>query len=426
MPTDPYGNPLHTTSAAARDAYCEALVAYLDALPGVDEALDRAISADPQFAQAYMLKARNAQVFARMTDARALMAQAVGKARDLSGQARAQIDIFDHLINGRPREGYAAVRAHLLEYPRDALVAQTCLGVFSLIGFSGQPGREAEHLALAEMLAPAYGQDGWFRAQLAFAQMEAGQLAPAERAIDAALAQRPRSAHGAHIRAHLFYETGQTAAGRDYLSDWLAGYDRAGMMHCHNSWHVALWSLAVGDIDRMWQIADHDLSPDASQSPPLNILTDLASLYWRAELAGQAVAPDRWARLSDYAARAFPEPALGFADIHAALAHAMAGQDEPLMRILENARGPAADQVAPCASAFRAIARQDWSGAEAALLPVMAQHERLGGSRAQRDLLDYTLLHALIRQGKPDEARRLLATRRPLTDSRGAVAGLAA
>ncbi|SDN29277.1 hypothetical protein SAMN05216196_10153 [Lutimaribacter pacificus] len=426
MLTDPYGNPLHTTDPAARDAYAEALLAYLDALPGVDGALERAIAADPGFAQAHMLKARNAQVFARMDEARTLMAQAVEKGRDLTGQARGQIAVFDHLVNGRPREGYEAVRAHLRDHPRDALVAQTCLGVFSLIGFSGQPGREAEHLAFAETLAPAYGQDGWFLAQLAFAQMEAGQLAPAERAIGAALAQRPRSGHGAHIRAHLFYEMGETAEGRDYLSDWLAGYDRAGMMHCHNSWHVALWSLAMGDTARMWQIADRDLAPDTSQGPPLNILTDLASLYWRAEMAGQAVSPARWARLSEYAARAFPAPALGFADIHAALAHAMAGQDEPLMKIIEGAKGPAADQVAPCATAFRAIAAQDWAGAEAALLPVMADHARLGGSRAQRDLLDYTLLHALIRQGKAGEARRLLVTRRPLTDSRGAVRGLAA
>ncbi|WP_137700537.1 tetratricopeptide repeat protein [Marimonas lutisalis] len=426
MLTDNYGNPLHTKNATAREAYDNALVAYLEALPGVDAALDRAIAADDGFALAYALKARNAQVFARMGEARALMAQAMETGAGLKGQARAHLEIFDHLINSRVREGYAMVRAHLLEYPRDALVAQTCMGVFSLIGFSGQPGREAEYLAIAEQLAPAYGQDGWFLSQLAFAQMEAGQLKPAEASIEASLNLRPRSAHGAHIRAHLYYEMGQTQDGRDYLSDWMAGYARDGMMHCHNSWHVALWSLGLGDTARMWAIADADLAPGASQSPSLNILTDLASLYWRAEMAGEAVAPDRWAALSDYAAQAFPNPALGFADIHAALAHAMAGQDEPLMKIIEGAKGPAADLVTPCAEGFRAMAAQDWAGAEAALVPVMAGHERLGGSRAQRDLLEYTLLQALIRQGKADEARRLLAMRRPLTDSAGAVQGLAA
>ncbi|MDQ2088776.1 tetratricopeptide repeat protein [Marimonas arenosa] len=426
MLTDQYDNPLHTQSPAARDAYVEGLTAYLEALAGVDDAFDRAIAADPEFALAYAAKARNAQVYARMGEAKALMAEAMAKGAGLTGQALAHLEIFDHLINSRVREGYTAVRAHLLEFPRDALVAQSCLGVFSLIGFSGQPGREAEHLALAEMLAPAYGQDGWFLGQLAFAQMEAGQLGPAESSIETALALRPRSAHGSHIRAHLYYEAGQTGDGLAYLSDWMTGYDRSGMMHCHNSWHCALWSVLSGDDARMWQIVDRDLQPERSQSPALNILTDLASLYYRAGLTGVEIAPERWVQLSDYAAGAFPRPGLGFADIHAALAHAMAGQDEPLMRIVEGAKGPAADQVAPCARAFRAIAVQDWAGAEAELIPVMADHARLGGSRAQRDLLEYTLLHALIRQGKADEARRLLSLRRPLTDSSGAVQGLAA
>ena len=426
MLTDAYGNPLHTESAAARDAYVEGMTAFLEALPGVEAAYDRAIAADPGFAMAYAAKARNAQVFARMGEAKALMAQAMELGAGLTGQARAHLEIFDHLINSRVREGYAAVRAHLLEFPRDAMVAQTCLGVFSLIGFSGQPGREAEHLALAEMLAPAYGADGWFLAQLAFAQMEAGQLAPAEVSIAASLDMRPRSGHGSHIRAHLFYEAGQTGEGLAYLTGWMKDYDRTGMMHCHNSWHCALWSLGQGDAAGMWQIVDRDLLPEVSVSPALNILTDLASLYWRADLAGVAVAPERWSALSDYAGRAFPKPGLGFADVHAALTHAMAGRDEPLMRIAEGAKGPVADQVAPCARAFRAVAKQDWAGAEAELIPVMADHARLGGSRAQRDLLELTLLNVLIRQGKAGEARRLLAMRRPLADIAGAVQGLAA
>ena len=68
----------------------------------------------------------------------------------------------------------------------------------------------------------------------------------------------------------------------------------------------------------------------------------------------------------------------------------------------------------------------DKAGAEAELIPVMADHARLGGSRAQRDLLELTLVNVLIRQGKAGEARRLLAMRRPLADIAGAVQGLAA
>ncbi len=424
MLRDHYGNPLHTQSDAARDAYVEGLRAYLEAQPGVEAAVARAIAADEGFALAHVLGARNAQSYARMGEAKARIARAVEVGTSLTGQAGAHLAIFTHLINGRVREGYAAVRAHLVDHPRDALVAQTCLGVFSLIGFSGRPGREAEHLSLAEALAPAYGADGWFLAQLAFAQMEAGQLGPAEASIGASLERSPRSGHGAHIRAHLFYEKGETGAGLDYLSEWMEGYDRAGLMHCHNAWHCALWALATGDAARMWAIADADLAPERSQSPPLNVLTDLASLYWRAGLAGLAVAPERWARLSEYAMRAFPAPALGFADIHAAMAHAMAGCEESLNLIVEGARGPAADLVAPCARAFGAMAARDWARAEAELVPLMAWHERLGGSRAQRDLLEQSLMHVLIRQGRPDEARRLLAMRRPRIDAARALAGI--
>lgn len=426
MLSDAYGNPLHTASVAARDAYVEGMTAFLEALPGVDAALDRAIAADEGFALAWAAKARHAQVMGRMDVARALMAKAMHHGHGIAGPARAHLEIMNDLIDGRARAAHDAVRTHLLAHPRDAMMAQTCLGVFSLIGFSGQPGREADHLALAESLAPAYGDDGWFLAQLAFAQMEAGQLGPADASITASLARRPRSAHGAHIRAHLYYEEGHSADGLAYLSDWMAGYARDGMMHCHNSWHCALWALGTGDEARMWAIADADLDPATSQSPALNILTDLAALYHRAALRGVEVSAERWARLSQWAAEAFADPGLGFADIHAALAHAMAGREAALARIVDGARGPAADLVAPCAQAFGAMAAQDWAGAEAALIPVMADHARLGGSRAQRDLLELTLLNVLLRQGKAGEARRLLAMRRPRPDLGRAVQGLAA
>ena len=44
----------------------------------------------------------------------------------------------------------------------------------------------------------------------------------------------------------------------------------------------------------------------------------------------------------------------------------------------------------------------------------LADHARLGGSRAQRDLLEFALLSALLKLGNSDEARRMLAMRRPV------------
>jgi hypothetical protein len=58
--------------------------------------------------------------------------------------------------------------------------------------------------------------------------------------------------------------------------------------------------------------------------------------------------------------------------------------------------------------AFGAFARGDW---EAILAPVFDQHVRIGGSRAQRDLVELTLLAAYQRAGRAGDARALLARR---------------
>ena len=89
--------------------------------------------------------------------------------------------------------------------------------------------------------------------------MEAGQPGPAEANIEHALNLRPDSAHSAHVRAHLHYETGETQAGLVYLEGFWKGYSETALMHCHISWHIAIWALAEGNIEQMWRVFDVQL-----------------------------------------------------------------------------------------------------------------------------------------------------------------------
>ncbi|MEX2520778.1 MAG: tetratricopeptide repeat protein, partial [Paracoccaceae bacterium] len=114
-----------------------------------------------------------------------------------------------------------------------------------------------------------------------------------------------------------------------------------------------------------------------------------------------------------------------FADAHAALAHAMAGNGEALARISSGAKGPMACLVRALAGGFGALAAGDWAAAAAHLTGAMTDHARLGGSRAQRDLIEFAMAAALLRMGRAEEARRLLAMRRPVSTPPGAVKGLA-
>jgi hypothetical protein len=76
------------------------------------------------------------------------------------------------------------VRAHALEYRRDALPLSLALGVFGLLGFSGRRDHHEAQLALLEELAPRWGDDWWFLGYLGWAYIETGcEGDPAGRAL---------------------------------------------------------------------------------------------------------------------------------------------------------------------------------------------------------------------------------------------------
>lgn len=415
MQTDRYDNPLSTPSPEARDAYVAALDLMLEGQAGPAKGFQRCVDADPRFALGWVGLARAHHFMGQGAAVRAAMDQARGCADGLTEREASHLAVMDTMLAGRLAEAYPAIRAHAERYPRDAMIAQTCSSVFGLIGFSGQPGREAEMLAFNAFLLPHYGEDWWALSQYAFALCETGNLKKADTVIDRAMALNPRNAHGAHVRSHVSYEAGETETGRAYLDDWMRGYDPGGLMFTHLNWHEALWALEQGDIDAMWAKVDAAVSPEAgSGGPAINVLTDTASILHRATLAGVVVPQARWASVSAYAETAFPKTGNAFVDVHAALAHAMAGRAEALQGIIAQPAGPAADLVPGLARGFEAVARRDWASASAYITEAMADLARLGGSRAQRDMVEDTLLTALVQQGKRDEAQRIAALRRPV------------
>jgi hypothetical protein len=419
MIEDRYGFALTTASSEARDAYVSGVDLSLSANHGAEEAFRRAIACDDGLAVAHAGLARTLQVQHQPAEAKAAAALARERASALPHRERSHVNALATTVDGGSVAGLAAVKEHLGTYPRDAMVLAPCTGVFGLIGFSGRSGREAELLALLEPLASAYGDDWWYQSALAFAQVEVGDVDRAQATIDRSLALNPRNAHGAHIRAHVYYEAGERAAGLAYLADWWRDYQKESLLHCHISWHIALWLLALGRPEEAWTFYRAHLRPGVSTGPPINTLSDSASFLLRAEMAGEPRQPELWRELSEYATQWFPSPGIAFADVHAALAHAFAGDADALAKLTDRAKGPAADVVAPLARAFGAFSRSDWVEAGSELRAVLATHERIGGSRAQRDLIEYALVVCLLRSNGAQEARNLLQTRRLRSGSDG-------
>ena len=61
--------------------------------------------------------------------------------------------------------------------------------------------------------------------------------------------------------------------------------------------------------------------------------------------------------------------------------------------------------------AFAAFERRDFSAAIDALEPIVGDLERIGGSRAQLDLVEFTLLKAYLSANRLDDARRIANVR---------------
>lgn len=429
--TDRYDLPLSTPSAAARDAYVAAVDLLLSAQAGAEQGFADALAADPTFALAAIGRARVLALCGLAAEAREAAALARTLAIRATRRERQHVEALALAVEGRGADALAATRAHLADFPRDAMVVAPATGVFGLIGFSGRREREAELLALLDPLAPHYGADWWFTGAHAFAMVEAGHAGRARPLAERALALNRDNANAVHVYAHACYEQADDDAAARYLDDWLPGYAPGGTLHCHLWWHVALFAVVRAAFDRAWDAYTKWIAPDASWGPPLNTLTDGTSLLWRAELAGAPRQPVWWTAAHDHARAAFPRVGIAFADVHAALAAAGAGDAAALttltraLREHEAAgRQAAGPIVVALAEAFGAFARGDHAAVIARLAPLIDEHVRIGGSRAQRDLVEHTLLAAYLRAGRPADAEALLA-RRPARRGLVRVAGRA-
>jgi tetratricopeptide (TPR) repeat protein len=432
MLADRYGLTLSTRSDIARDTYVQGCDLALTLYPGATEAYDRAIAADPGFALAYAGKAQVLMREGNVVAARAALTAAKDAASGLSEREASHIAFFDLVFGGQTDAAIAAVHTHLAAWPRDALVLASAANPNGVIGGSGRIGQKHQIAALMDSLALHYGDDFWFLAYHAMALSEDGQLAAARPKIEQSVAANPNNAHGAHGFAHICYESGEPDTGRAYLSSWLATYPRDGFFYGHLSWHLSLCELQIDNWAEALRLYRDAIAIDRHGGGPQQKLSDGAAFLWRSELAGHPRDMAAWRALYDYANSALPRPGSGLADLHVILAQAVGGDDAALdararqiEELAREGRYASGSYLPALANGFAAFERGDFPAAIDALAPVAGESERIGGSRAQHDLIEFTLLKAYLGAGRPGDAQRMLSARRR-GSSRPAIDGLAA
>ena len=130
------------------------------------------------------------------------------------------------------------------------------------------------------------------------------------------------------------------------------------------------------------------------------------------------VPPFPWNEVGVIAAPAANSPGPAFRDAHAALAFAGCGDELGLGQLLDRLSTAAdagnllaAEISLPIARGVSAFAHGEYTEAVAQLEPVFPQLARMGGSHAQREVFEDTLLEAYLRAEQFDKAEDLLRTR---------------
>ena len=416
---DRYGLTLSTTSSKAAAAYREGMDLLQAAWPGAAEAFEQAIADDPDFALAHIARAR-LHTFYQQGD---LARQKAALARELvarngSEREKGHVETLALAIEGQLPAALAASLEHLEAHPRDAIVMSLPMGAFGLFAFSGMAQHDQARVDLCGRYADHYGDDWWYVYNHGWALVENNDVARGRAMIERAFALREANANAVHGLLHAMFEDGSIDEANALVDRWIPSYDRSGILHGHIRWHQALGALEYGDAARALKIYAEVLQPSVTQAPPLNAVTDAASLLWRLAAYGHAVPDGLWAEADAAAQRAFPRSSIPFADVHMALfaaaTHNQAALEERLAVIekrLAEGKLPAGPVVPALFRAMKAFADGDYRICVKLLSPVLDEVVRIGGSHAQRTLIEDTFIVASIKSGDVPGARAMLDAR---------------
>ncbi len=425
------GNPSGSGSAAARDAVEMALWRMMSFYDTPLADLDAAIAADPAWALPHTMKAG----FLLSLTEPALCAEAtahLATARRLCGGAPAgeqlHLEAVQALSDGRWHGACRLWDEHLIAQPRDALALQWAqLWDFYRGDASGLRLRPARALPEWDEADPLRS---YVLGLYAFGLEESNLYPQAEDAGRQALQANPRVPWAVHAVAHVMEMQGRFEEGSAWLRQhqpaWAEGNGFAG----HLWWHKGLFRLEALDFAGVRRLVDNHLSGDALQITLQRV--DAAAMLWRLHLLGEDIAGHAAALAAGWPADEAAAGYYAFNDVHQVLALLAAGQVAAAeawvarcaQRALdaEDARranhAMAREVGLPLMRGLLALVRGDADTAVDLLYPVRTLARSFGGSHAQRDLIDQTLLAAAAAGSRRAIGRALLNERlmaKPLT-----------
>jgi tetratricopeptide (TPR) repeat protein len=371
--------------------------------------VDAALAAAPQMVMAHVLKA---YLHLLGTEPLALpVARAChAAAADLAAteRERGHVEAVRLLTEGRWRAAGRVLEDLSIAYPLDALALQAG---HSIDFFRGDSRMLRDRIARA---LPAWSTSiPGYHALLgmhAFGLEEMGDYAQAEKQGRKAVELERRDTWAWHAVAHVHEMRNEPREGLAWMRVDTDAWAKDSFFAVHNWWHQAVYHLELGATDEALQLFDGPIF--GARSSIVLELIDASALLWRLALRGVDVG----SRFEAVAANWAPIAAAGnyaFNDLHAMIAFVGAGRAQEQQGVLEAQRAVlagdltiAADNLEftrdvghPATCAIQAFGQGRYADCVELLRPVRHVAHRFGGSHAQRDLIDQTLIEASRRAG---------------------------
>lgn len=418
MQKDQQGLALPGATPEAAALYCTALRAYNIYRGDPVGCLDAALEIAPDFHMAKVCKAHLHAVSsepAAMAIARGLLDEL--KRADFDERAASHVRALDLLYTEGWHAAATALDIHNLRWPTDLLAVQTG----HLIDFLRGSARNLRD-RIARVL-PQWSPDmpGYpvLLGMHAFGLEESGDYARAEDAGRRAVELEPLDGWAAHAVAHVMEMQGRAEEGIEWLHTTRSGWDGDdNFFKVHNWWHLAVFHMGLEQAQEALALYDARIRKDRSATA-LD-LVDASALLWRLQLAGidigsrAAEAAEAWLQHAD--GRTYT-----FNDWHAFMSCLQAGWESEAVRLLKAVQRTAAGHgeaaewarkaAVPLMEGFFAYWRKDDRKAVELLHPARYAASVFGGSHAQRDIIDLTLMKSALRGGMRDYAEALVCER---------------
>ena len=419
---DAHGN-IATGDAPAIALYDAAVDRLLRFHPDIIEMSGRLVSEHPECAMGHALAAYLGLMSTEPGDAESARASASSlRAGPATPRERAHLAAIDAWSSGDWHGAARLLDQLLVQWPTDVLAIMFGHQLDFFVGDAHNLRDRVGRSLLA--FDPAHPHVGFLKGMHAFGLEEAGHYQAAEASGQAALDAHPDDVWAVHAVVHAYEMQGRVDDGIRFLTERERNWGSGNLFTVHNWWHLGLFQLEAGRPDTALAIYDREIHHAQSPGIALEML-DASAMLWRLMLGGIDTG-DRFASLADaWTNWSGGDPWYVFNDLHATMAFVGAGRmDEArqlVARSAEVAQRPSTGSDSnrwmtesvglPACRAVVAFSEERYDDVLNELTPIRSTFNRFGGSHAQRDVLQRTIVEAAIRSGNSLLARALLRER---------------